>query len=136
MKANFRRTLGGSFVVRELGSGAWQLIGGASAEAAIYLSGTQPDAAQTLRDARFSRVAVEWREDGVLASLTSSTGTEVLKVRHAFIHEPLAHLYESLPLVSFDEPARRFWRRVFRLVRIPGGRHLLRLIARRARVPK
>jgi hypothetical protein len=38
-----------------------------------------------------------------------------------------------LPLVSFDDKARRFWRRVFRLVRIPGGRHLLGVLARRNR---
>jgi hypothetical protein len=39
-------------------------------------------------------------------------------------------LYESLPLVSIDANARRFWRRVFRLVRIPGGRFLLKLLTR------
>jgi len=57
----------------------------------------------------------------------------VLKTRNAIIHEPLTRLYEGLPLASFDPAARRFWRRVFRLVRIPGGRHLLRFIARRSR---
>ena len=101
MKANLRRTLAGSFTARELGSGAWQLTGGASACTAIYLTGTEPAAAQTLRAARFSSVALEWHEDGVLAMLTSSTGREILKARHATIHEPLTHLYESLPLVSF-----------------------------------
>jgi hypothetical protein len=40
----------------------------------------------------------------------------------------LGHLYESLPLVSIDADARRFWRRVFRLVRIPGGRFLLKIL--------
>ena len=48
----------------------------------------------------------------------------------AIVHEPLGHLYESLPLVKFDAKARRFWRRVFRLVRIPGGRYLLKFLAR------
>jgi hypothetical protein len=42
-------------------------------------------------------------------------------------------LYEALPLAGFDATARRFWRRVFLLVRLPGGRYLLRLIAQRKR---
>ena len=29
---------------------------------------------------------------------------------------------------SIDADARRFWRRVFRLVRIPGGRYLLKVL--------
>jgi hypothetical protein len=44
------------------------------------------------------------------------------------VHEPLQDLYEGLPLASIDADARRFWRRVFRLVRLPGGRYLLRLL--------
>jgi hypothetical protein len=54
-------------------------------------------------------------------------------VRGAIVHEPLPKLYAELPLAGFDERARRFWRRVFRLVRIPGGRHLLGVLARRPR---
>ena len=42
-------------------------------------------------------------------------------------------LTEPDPLAGLDEKARRFWRRVFRLVRIPGGRHLLGVLARRSR---
>jgi len=34
------------------------------------------------------------------------------------------------PLASIDADARRFWHRVFRLVRIPGGRYLLKLLTR------
>ena len=49
----------------------------------------------------------------------------------AIVHEPLEHLYERLPLVSIDADARRFWRRVFRLVRIPGGRYLLKVLRAR-----
>jgi hypothetical protein len=36
-----------------------------------------------------------------------------------------------LPLVVLDDKARRFWRRAFRIARIPGGRRLLRWIAQR-----
>jgi hypothetical protein len=136
MKTESRRGLTGNFVACDLGSGAWQLTNAPRGETAVYLTGAESDAAHTLRGARFAAVAIEWRKDEVLASLTSSTGTQVLRVRSAIIHEPLAHLYESLPLVSLDDAARRFWRRVFRLVRIPGGRYLLGLIARRAQARK
>jgi hypothetical protein len=51
----------------------------------------------------------------------------------AIVHEPLERLYESLPLASIDADARRFWRRVFRLVRIPGGRYLLKVLTRARR---
>jgi len=37
-------------------------------------------------------------------------------------------LYAALPLAQFDRRARRFWRRVFLLVRIPGGRSLLGML--------
>jgi hypothetical protein len=36
-------------------------------------------------------------------------------------------------LADFDARARRFWRRVFVLVRIPGGRRLLGMLARASR---
>ena len=37
---------------------------------------------------------------------------------------------DILPLAQFDQKAKRFWGRVFRLMRIPGGRYLLRFLAR------
>jgi hypothetical protein len=46
------------------------------------------------------------------------------------VHEPLGRMYESLPLAGIDANARRFWRRVFWLVRLPGGRYLLKLLTR------
>jgi len=57
--------------------------------------------------------------------MTSAEQVRSVKARSAIVHEPLPRLYEALPLVSLDAKARRFWRRVFRLVRIPGGRYLL-----------
>jgi len=67
--------------------------------------------------------------------LTFIAGEKVASVEaaNAIVHEPLEHLYERLPLISIDADARRFWRRVFRLVRIPGGRYLLKLLARSRR---
>jgi hypothetical protein len=42
-------------------------------------------------------------------------------------------LYDSLPLADFDRSAQRFWNRVFRVMRLPGGRFLLRFLARGGR---
>jgi hypothetical protein len=56
-------------------------------------------------------------------------------VQSAIVHQPLARLYDGLPLAEFDSKTRRFWGRVFTLVRIPGGRHLLGVLARRSRGP-
>ena len=67
-----------------------------------------------------------------LVTLITDAGPHLLRARVAVAHEPLARLYDTLPLMSFDSQARRFWRRVFFLVRIPGGRRLLGLVARRA----
>jgi hypothetical protein len=118
------RTIAGDFRARDLGSGAWQLTTGVPGSAEIYLSGAE------------RAVAVAWQGGSVAVTLISPQGPRYLKSRTAIIHEPLPRLYEGLPLVTFDERARRFWRRVFRLVRIPGGRRLLGLIARRAGGPK
>ena len=68
-------------------------------------------------------------------TLTSAQRSVVAAAQSAIVHEPLPHLYETLPLVRFDAKARRFWRRVFRLMRIPGGRHLIGALARRSRPP-
>ncbi|MGO9513999.1 MAG: hypothetical protein ACLP2F_10205 [Steroidobacteraceae bacterium] len=133
MKTTMCRTVAGSFIARDLGSGAWHLTTAVCGGPEIYLAGAAPEAARALHGTRFTAAACEWREEGVFLTLTSADGTQVLKTRDAIIHEPLMHLYESLPLARFDPAARRFWRRVFRLVRIPGGRHLLGLVARRAR---
>ena len=66
-------------------------------------------------------------------TLTSASRRRTLHAQSVIVHEPLMRLYETLPLVSLDEKAKRFWRRVFFLVRVPGGRYLLRILARRSR---
>jgi hypothetical protein len=118
---------------RDLGSGVWRLSTDTPGGPEIYLAGVETDGAETLSRAGLGIVGIDWRPDGVLLTLTSAGTDRLVRARHALIHEPLARLYESLPLERFDEAARRFWMRIFRLVRIPGGRQLLGLIARRAR---
>jgi hypothetical protein len=133
MRIKSARIVHGNFRCRELGPGGWQFSTGRPGEAELYVSGAAPGAAQFLRDAQFESIECRWREDGVLLTLNAPDASRVLKARNALIHEPLMQLYAGLPLVSFDAAARRFWRRVFRLVRVPGGRLLLGFIARRRR---
>lgn len=128
-----RRSVNGRFMGRDLGSGVWRLSTDTPGGPEIYLAGVGADGAQMLSRAGLGAVEIDWRSDGVLLTLTSAGADQRVKARHAVIHEPLARLYEGLPLERFDEAARRFWARIFRLVRIPGGRQLLGLIARRAR---
>ncbi len=137
MKTQLRCSVRGSFEGRELGAGSWQLKSGqAAGDAEIYVFGAEPGAARLLLDTIFTAVDFDWVDGGVLISLTSAGGARNLKARAAVIHEPLSRLYDGLPLASFNDSARRFWRRIFHLVRIPGGRYLLRLAARTARGPK
>ena len=89
--------------------------------------------------AAIAKVAVVWRGDGVEITLTTAKGVRTLRAATAIVHEPMPRLYERLPLTGFDSDARQFWNRVFRLIRIPGGRYLLGFIARRnrgARTPR
>ena len=79
----------------------------------------------------FKGVRIEWG-GATLLTLGSARGDRSRRVQDVVVHEPRGHLYDALPLARFDDPARRFWRRVFTLVRLPGGRFLLGLLARRA----
>jgi hypothetical protein len=133
MKMKTRHSVKGRYMGRDLGSGVWRLSTDNSGGPEIYLAGVEADGAETLGRAGPGAVEIDWRPDGALLTLTSAGTDRFVKARHAVIHEPLARLYESLPLARFDEAARRFWTRIFRLVRIPGGRQLLGLIARRTR---
>ena len=80
-------------------------------------------------------LGIEWRNHLALITLKSNGGVASAAAGSAWAHEPLPHLYEALPLAPFDAKARRFWRRVFWLVRLPGGRRLLKYFARAARKP-
>jgi hypothetical protein len=126
------KILKGPFSARNLGAGSWVLTSDATDGPEVYLQGIGPGA-EFLAGAAFAQLAVAWRGDGVEITATAANGIRALKAASAIIHEPKPRLYESLPLAGFDADARRFWNRVFRLIRIPGGRHLLGFIARRKR---
>jgi hypothetical protein len=133
MKPKMRRNLPGTFLAQDLEGGAWRLSCKQPAEADVFLLGTDLSAGEVLQATAISDIDVEWRAATVELTLTSAARRRTLHAQSVIVHEPLMRLYETLPLVSLDEKAKRFWRRVFLLVRIPGGRHLLRILARRSR---
>jgi hypothetical protein len=136
MNTRIERSFRGEFSARDLGSGAWRLTSNEPGGAEIHLMGVEPESVRLLAEAKAARVALRWGETGVVVTLITAAGPRQLKPRAATVHEPLPRLYESLPLERLDERARRFWRRVFLLVRIPGGRRLLGAMARRAGASK
>jgi hypothetical protein len=130
MTPKMRRNFSGDFMPQDLGRGAWRLASPAPREISIYLQGAEGRAARTFGAAPLRDLGIEWRGETALLSFMSGETVGTVEVSSAIVHEPLGQLYESLPLQSVDANARRFWRRVFRLVRIPGGRFLLTLLAR------
>jgi hypothetical protein len=132
MSKNVERTITAPLTARELATGVWQLSSGAAGGVDIILRGADPEARVFLTDLRASKAVVAWQRGGALVTLTAAGGPKQIHARTVILHEPRSQLYDGLPLVRLDEAARRFWRRVFWLVRIPGGRRLLGLVARRA----
>jgi len=124
--------LTGPFVARSLGRGAWVLttdsVGGPDVLLFGAGAGVAPLAAEPI-----DAVRLAWVGEGVEVALTCGSRLRELRADAAIVHEPNDRLYQSLPLAGFDAEARRFWRRVFRLIRIPGGRLLLGWLARRGR---
>jgi hypothetical protein len=133
MKSNIRRSIRGPFLVHDLGRGAWRLAGTVPPNIDILVQGAAADDSQVLSLENCAELCVEWQEAGVNLTWPSAAGDSSLKMRSAIIHEPQARLYEGLPLASYDAAARGFWRRIFRIMRIPGGRYLLGFLARRHR---
>jgi hypothetical protein len=133
MKPKMRRNLPGTFLTRELSAGAWRLSRSQPVPIEVYLRVADAEAAEAFRLPTVSDIEIEWSAATVVLTMTSAARRRTIKAQGAIVHEPLIDLYAALPLASFDEKARRFWRRVFRLVRIPGGRYLLKVLARRTR---
>ncbi len=132
MSTHVERTVTASLQARELAESVWQLSSGTAGGVEIILAGVDSEARNVLRDMRASRAVISWHRGGARVRLLAAVGPREVRVRTAILHEPRNGLYDGLPLVRLDAAARRFWRRVFLLVRIPGGRRLLGLVARRA----
>jgi hypothetical protein len=133
MKPNMRRKLPGTFLTRNLHADSWQLSRQEPAIADLFLCGGDPDVAEVLRCSSVSDIHILWLADTVELTLTAGGQSRILHAQSVIVHEPLTRLYDTLPLAILDEKASRFWRRVFLLVRIPGGRRLLGILARRSR---
>jgi hypothetical protein len=133
LKSVTRQSFPGPFSATKLNAGVWQLTKDVPDGARVYLHGAAPEASKYLGAMRITALEFEWRIEGVIVRVTGAAGVRHFKSESVLIHEPKARLYESLPLASFDAAAQRFWKRVFRLIRIPGGRLLLGAIARRRR---
>jgi hypothetical protein len=129
MKSMTRQTLSGPFLTQYLGNGVWSLARGVPVTAQVYLriEGRGGDA---LQKADISSLQLEWHARGVTVRIARHGAVGVVEAHTAIIHEARPRLYDVLPLPGFDSKAKRFWRRIFLLMRIPGGRHLLRLIVR------
>jgi len=131
MQPNMRRKLSGSFTAVDLGCGAWRLTQSEPARIEVYLKGAPADAGERLRGAAVSDLEIDWGERTVSLDFGVASSRQRIETASAIVHEPKPHLYDALPLARFEPEARRFWRRVFRVVQIPGGRHLLGVFARR-----
>lgn len=132
MQAKMRRNLRGPFQAQDLHDGAWRLSR-TDLKLDVFLRGVDSRAGDTLRLCAISDIDIEWREAAVDLWLISASRRHSIQAQSAVVHEPLERLYDALPLAKFDAKAQHFWRRVFRLVRIPGGRFLLGVLARRSR---
>jgi hypothetical protein len=131
MQPKMRRDLPGSFMARSLGDGAWRLSRSEPTPIDVFVRGADSDAAEVFRPPDVRDIGIEWRPQAAVLTVTSAGQIRTVATQGIIVHEPLAHLYEAVPLARLDAKARRFWRRVFRLVRIPGGRYLLGIVARR-----
>jgi hypothetical protein len=123
-----RYTLSGPFTVRELGRGLWQVT---AAPVEVYLRIAAPNAARALKERDAVRLELQWPDEGVIVTVAGAGAERQFAAESAIVHESEAALYDQLPLATFDVKAMRFWRRVFMLLRLPGGRFLLRYVARR-----
>jgi hypothetical protein len=137
MQAKMRRNFAGSFSAHALSTGSWHLAPASRSDhpLEIFVRLDDAEAKRTFGAGPvLTELSIEWQASGAaLLSMLNSGEVKSVEVQSAIVHEPLSSLYKSLPLGEFDDRARRFWRRVFFLVRIPGGRRLLGLLARRSR---
>ncbi len=133
MYVKMRRNFSGAFSATDRGNGAWRLDSLGEHEISIFLENTAPGAADAFSAATIQDLDIEWHADSAQLTFASGGKSSTVNSAGVIVHEPLRSLYDDLPLARIDADARRFWRRVFRLVRIPGGRYLLRLLTRSRR---
>jgi len=132
MPYKMRRNFAGPCSVRAAGPDAWRVACGAPHEAQIVIRGADTRSASAF-GAAVSDLGIEWHGQRALLTMMSAGRVASSEAAAVIVHESVPGLYAALPLAEFDSRARRFWRRVFLLVRIPGGRLLLGMLARVSR---
>jgi hypothetical protein len=135
MNPKMRRNFDGEFSAQDLGKHVWRLSQVTPHRIDVIVQGARQNGAQASVARAFgtgavTNLGIEWHSDMALLSFMSGERVEIVEGANVIVHEPLRHIYEGLPLAEFDRKAKTFWNRVFRLVRIPGGRYLLRFLAR------
>ena len=132
MAVKMRRNFSGASSARVAADGTLRIVRREAPDVRIIVVGADPrrvkDWSTTLHD-----LEIEWQGKRVLLTTVTAGRAAMLEARNAIVHEALPDLYRALPLAAFDARARRFWRRVFLLVKIPGGRRLLGMLARSSR---
>ena len=118
------------FDVEDCGRGLWCLRQHTALDVAVFVHGSLPFAQLS----NCESLGIEWLEDGgALLSLALPSQTVTVQVKSAFVQEARPKLYGALPLGRLNGRTLRFWRRVFALVRLPGGQFLLGWLAARTR---
>ena len=131
-----QKTWSGTFSARQRDDRGWVIVSAEPERVDVHLIGATMDA--DIEPGTFDRIEIEWTKDAVDVSLkrgaAAAGGAAVrLRARAAFVHQELPRLYADLPLEVFGPRSQAFWKRIFFIVKIPGGRRLLNYIARRAR---
>jgi len=127
-----QRILSGSFRLDRLRSGLWRVRNTRSPhEIALLrnLRATEQNFPADELPEEFDALRLEWNSPDSVAVVLGAAG-RLLEADSVVLHEPNERLYDGLALARFTPDARRFWQRIFWLVRLPGGRALLRLVAR------
>ncbi len=130
MESRKRRDYAAPFTVQSLPNDGWRFSGGAHG-IEVLVRRAAPAARALLESGQCQGLSVEWRGDGARIYVSAHGVRRVFEAGFVAVHEPVRDLYATLPLGRFDAAAQRFWWRIFRIARLPGGRHLISWIARR-----
>lgn len=117
------------FDAAQCGGGLWRVRPAEAPPVTVWLRGDGPPA----DIARCTALTIAWPPGGgLVVTVSGPDGETQVPTTAAFIHEELEGLYTALPLAHPEPGQARFWRRVFRVIRVPGGRFVLAWLARRA----
>jgi hypothetical protein len=137
-----QRSFSGSFRIERTNPGWWRVHNTRTPHQVAWLRNARP-AVRDLPAERdlpseqdlpveFDGMHVDWSSPGSVAVvLGAGQGARALTADAVQLQEPNERLYDALPLERFTPQAQRFWQRIFWLVRLPGARALLGLVARR-----